>query len=98
MLLGHTSLEPGRRGGGPVKGDGTKISGATVGPEVAVNVGEIGIALKGVIEREETADDDEEDQGKEFMRQGDKDSGESSIEMGSPKENPVGVIPMCRGE
>jgi hypothetical protein len=88
MLLGHTTLEPGSRGGGPVKGEERMVAGF-IESVVAVDIDRTGIAVIGVIEREGI--------GLIGMREGDTgksdiNGGESLIEIGLLKEKPVGDI------
>jgi hypothetical protein len=85
MLLGHTTLEPGSRGGGPVEGDVMVIESA-----VAIDIDRTGMTVIGVIEREGTgiAEVDMDPVG---MREDDTgepegEGDESLIEIGLPKE------------
>ena len=89
MLLGHTTLEPGSRGGGPVKGEERMVAGF-IESVVAIDIDRTGIAVIGVTEREEVNIDPVG-----IMREGDTgegDGGESLIEIGLLKEKPVGDI------
>ena len=85
MLLGHTTLEPGSRGGGPVKGEVTVIESESV---VAVDIDRTGITVIGVIEREGTriAEVDMDPVGMREDDTGESDGDESLIEIGLPKE------------
>jgi hypothetical protein len=91
MLLGHTSLEPGSRGGGPVKGEERMVAGF-MESVVAVDIDRIGTAVIGVIEREGIAEVNVDLVGAREGDTGESDSGESLIEIGLQKAKPVGDI------
>jgi hypothetical protein len=94
ILLGHTSLEPGSRGGGPVKGEDAeeRMVAGFMESAVAVDIDRIGIAVIGVIEREGIAEVNVDPIGMGEGDTGERDGDESLIEIGVLKEKPVGDI------